>query len=249
MALLELRTFSHALQKQTTAFVIHPDADVPGPYHVMFLLHGLSDDHSIWLRRTSIERYVQGLPLIVVMPDGGRGFYTDAVAGAKFFTAIGEEMPAFIEHFFRPEGKWCATGLSMGGYGAIKLALRRPDRFVSAVSHSGALMFGRLYPSPSDSDRDPAFTAEFLRVTGPVTGPGGPDDLVRLAAEAQPFPSLRIDCGTEDFLLGQNRGFHAELRRLRLPHEYEEFPGDHNWEYWDAHVQEAIAFHRKAIGF
>jgi len=82
MAVLRLGFFGRSLSKQTNMTVILPeDAPQDGPYPVLYLLHGLSDDDSIWGRRTSIERYVAGMPLIVVMPDGGRGFYTDAVRG------------------------------------------------------------------------------------------------------------------------------------------------------------------------
>lgn len=246
MALLQLNYFSNTLKKAQSAVVIHPDPGIEGPYHVMLLLHGLSDDHTIWQRRTSIERYVAGLPLIVAMPDGGRGFYCDAVEGYAMYTAVAEEFPDVIRHLFSPEGSWCTTGLSMGGYGAFRLALGRPELFRSAVSHSGAMLFGHSYPQP---DWEDDYAPEFLRITGPITSAGGANDLLRLAKEARPLPALRFDCGTEDFLLDQNREFHRQLGNSGIEHEYEEFPGDHNWGYWDEHVQKAIAFHRHHLGF
>src|SRR4051812_40906425 len=100
MPFCELRYFSDALRMQTAADVLLPDKRFAPPYHVMFLLHGLSDDHTIWMRRTSIERYVQDLPLIVVMPNGGRGFYCDAVEGFKYNTAIAYELPELIRNYF-----------------------------------------------------------------------------------------------------------------------------------------------------
>src|SRR5438046_759544 len=82
----ELHYWSGSIAKQMAANVILPQAENPrGPYPVYYLLHGLSDDHTIWERRTSVERYVEGLPLIVVMPDGGRGFYTDALEGGPAY--------------------------------------------------------------------------------------------------------------------------------------------------------------------
>jgi S-formylglutathione hydrolase FrmB len=80
MAFLDYHYYSQALCKQTAAYVLLPETG-DGPFPVLYLLHGLSDNHTIWLRRTSIERYVASLGVIVVMPDGGRGFYTDAAAG------------------------------------------------------------------------------------------------------------------------------------------------------------------------
>ena len=88
MALLDARYFSKALQKATAANVIFPETGAAGPFPVFYLLHGLSDDHTMWQRRTSIERYVQNLPLIVVMPDGGRGF---GFTGAHFHKNWGDE--------------------------------------------------------------------------------------------------------------------------------------------------------------
>jgi putative tributyrin esterase len=247
MSLHEVRYFSQALQKSTGTFVIHPDKSVPGPYHCMLLLHGLSDDYSIWQRRTSIERYVADKPIIVVMPDGGRGFYVDALQGYKYLEAIAYELPELLRHWFTIEGKWCTAGLSMGGYGALRVALERPELFVSTVSHSGATIIGRYYPTMDpqwDDTRDEAFLKEFLPIFGSVS-PGGKDDLVSLAQKAKPLPAIRFDCGTEDFLIESNRTLDKELTEIGIPHEYEEFRGDHNWEYWDEHIQEAIAFNLK----
>lgn len=242
MAFCELRYFSPALQKQTAANVILPDREAgPGPYPVLYLLHGLSDDHTIWHRRTSIERYVAGLPLIVAMPDGGRGFYADAVQGFAYETAIAGDLVQLIDGAFktRPvrEGR-AVAGLSMGGYGALRYALRRPDLFCAAVSHSGALLFGhRALPGPESGN------PEFARILGesPV---GGPNDLCAVAAAlpSEQRPALRIDCGVDDFLLEDNRAFHAHLDEIGYPHEYAEFPGSHEWGYWDTHVQEAVRF-------
>lgn len=239
------RYFSTALLKHTQAEILLPDPSVPGPYHVMFLLHGLSDDQSIWMRRTSIERYVENLPLIVVMPDGGRGWYCDAIQGFAYETAIGKELPELIEKTFTTKGHWCITGLSMGGYGALKLALRFHDRFHSAVSHSGALHVGH-YP-PQGDDR---FREELTRVVG-ADPAGKENDLYALVGKQRPskMPLMRIDCGVDDFLIDSNRNFHAHLKELEIDHEYEEFPGAHTWDYWDLHVREALEFHRKHLHF
>lgn len=248
MALCELRYFSNALGKQTATYVILPEAG-SGPYPVMYLLHGRSDDYTIWLRRTNIERYVANLPLIVVMPDGGLGFYTDAREGFAYDKATAIELVDRIDRTFPTqatrEGR-CLTGLSMGGYGAVKLAFAHPDRFASAVSHSGALAWGHRETGWDDKP----ISAEFRRILG-TDFVGGPNDLFALVpsvAEAE-RPALRIDCGTEDFLIRDNREFTEHLTKSGVAHEYEEHPGAHNWEYWDQHVQESLAFHRKVMGF
>lgn len=244
MAFCEFRYFSSAVGIQTAANVILPNPDIPGPYEVMFLLHGLSDDHTIWSRRTSIERYVEGMPLVVVMPDTHRGFYIDAAQGFAYGKAMGEELPNVIRHYFPvKENGWSVTGLSMGGYGAFRLALGHPELFRSAVSHSGAVAFGHREIVPNDD-----WSREFHRILGdnPV---GGPNDLFNLAESCPDLPSLRFDCGVDDFLIEDNREFHRFLAKKGIPHEYEEFPGAHTWDYWDVHVQEALAFHRRNLGF
>ena len=247
MAFLDYRYFSPALNKQTSAYVLLPEVGTP-PYPTLYLLHGYSDDNTIWLRRTSIERYVANLPLIVVMPDGGHGFYTDAAEGYAFDSAISKDLVGRVEKTLpaKPgrENRVLA-GLSMGGYGALALALRHPELFCAAHSLSGALAFGHRKAEP-DNPR----SAETRRILGPDPV-GGPNDLFALAEKVRSagnLPALRFDCGTEDFLLDHNREFKTFLDKKKIPHEYEEFPGAHNWDYWDQHIQEALKFLSDKLG-
>jgi S-formylglutathione hydrolase FrmB len=246
MAICEFHWGSGVLGKQVTTRLILPERGKP-PFAVLYLLHGLSDDYTIWSRRTRIETCVANLPLIVVMPDGGRGYFTDNERGPAYARHLAEELPSVIERNFpaKPSrSSRCVGGLSMGGYGALRLALGCPDRFCSATSHSGALLAGSRPPRKGD-----LFPDEFKLVFGSRPA-GSSHDLVHLAGQcksAGTLPRLRIDCGTEDFLLDQNRGFHDRLTEMKIPHEYEEFPGSHSWDYWDIHVREAIAFHAGAM--
>jgi len=248
MAVSEIHfTQANSLQKMTAATVIYPER-LPGPFPVMYLLHGLSDDHTAWVRRTSLERYVEGLPLIVVMPDGGRGFYTDAVAQPHCMheTAIVRDLVGWVDATMRTipkrEGR-VVCGLSMGGYGALKFALKHPDMFCAAASHSGA-------PGWASHTLDP--TNDWHKEWIPVLGRkprGGPDDVFALARRCprRSLPALRIDCGKKDFLLQDNRNLHRHLTKLRIPHEYSEPPGAHAWEYWDREVRNAIEFFCKVL--
>jgi len=245
MAFAQVQFFSNVLLKQVALNAILPDAG-SGPFATYYLLHGLSDDYTIWQRRTRIEIYAAAWPMIVVMPDGHRGFYTDNAEGpayAQFFT---QELPAFVERIFpaRPSrSARCIGGLSMGGYGALRLALGRPDLFISANSHSGSMRAGnKQYSRATEPER--------VRIFG--SNPSGSDhDLEALAKRAKAaglLPRLRLDCGGEDFLLEDNRAFHAALEAMAAPHEYTEYPGAHDWDYWDLHVREALAFHAAAMG-
>lgn len=245
MPLAQVHFKSDTLGKQVAATVLIPST--PGPWASFYLLHGLSDDHTIWQRRTRVEVYVERLPLLVVMPDGYRGFYTRAEQGPDYAGYIGQEVVDFIDRTFHTKRSRAARaigGLSMGGYGALRVGLGFPERFSSITSHSGALMIGSVKRNPDDPRE-----REFNLLFGP--NPAGTDhDLLRLARrlrDRKQLPKIRIDCGTEDFLLESNRACHAGLEKLKIPHEYQEFPGAHTWDYWDEHVREAIAFHAKNL--
>ena len=248
MAFCDFHYFSDALGKQTAAYVLLPETGKP-PYPTLYLLHGYSDDHTIWLRRTRIEEYVAQMPLMVVMPDGGHGFYADAAEGYAFGKAIGEELLERIERTFpaqtHREGR-CIAGLSMGGYGALRLALAYPERFGAAVSHSGAVAFGHNVVNHSGEP----YLQGARRILG-ADHVGGPNDLFALAEKTDPaiLPALRIDCGVDDFLYKDNQAFHAFLTEKGIPHEYEEFPGAHNWDYWDLHIRETLTFFKKVMAF
>lgn len=247
MALCEFHYFSNALGRQTAANVLLPEIGA-APYPVLYLLHGLSDDYTMWLRRSSVEWRLRDIPLIVVMPDGGRGFYSDAVAGDKYLTALAVELVDRIDRTFPTKTgreSRCAAGLSMGGYGALKFALTYPERFGAAVSMSGAVSWGH-----KNEYRENPYSAEWQRILG-ADFAGGPNDLWALAAKtpAAALPALRIDCGVDDFLIEDNRAFHAHLDAAGIPHEYDEYPGGHTWDYWDEHIVDAVAFCRNALKF
>ena len=245
MSLCNIQWFSSTLRKQVQMFVILPD-EGKGPFATFYLLHGLSDDYSIWQRRTRIEPYVDGKPLIVVMPDGFRGFYTNNNRGPAYFDYLTKDLVGFVDRTFptkKTRNGRCVGGLSMGGYGALRMALGRPDLFASCNSHSGAVMRGSIKRFGKNEPQ------EFIDIFG--RNPRGSDhdliELARRAKKAGQCPSIRIDCGTEDFLIQENRDYHAALNKLGIHHQYEEFPGDHNWNYWDIHVREAISFHMKNL--
>lgn len=246
MAQATINYYSHSLDKASSFNVIFPDSpDAERPWGVYYLLHGLSDDHTTWSRRSCIERYVLGYRLMVVMPDGGRGWYTNAVDGDPYEDDLMTQVIGLVEKNFpvRAERSGRAIGgNSMGGFGAVKLALKHPDVFASADSHSGVLGFLR---SPDESK---LLAREFTRIFG-HSPTDGPEDPYHLASCVRPRkrPALRIVCGEEDPFVGQNRAFHEHLRALEFDHEYEEHAGTHNWQFWDRHLRSAIDFHRRNL--
>jgi S-formylglutathione hydrolase FrmB len=229
------------LPQRTTTQIGMPGAVSEGPPPVLYLLHGLSDDDTTWLRRTSIERHVAPLGLAVVMPQVHRSFYSDEAAGGRYWTFLSEELPSLVSSWFRvserPEDTFVA-GLSMGGYGALKWALREPARFAAAASLSGAVDVAGLR-TRRERPEDPHL---FDRVFGPREVAGSPDDVLALVAGADPgsAPPLYVCCGTDDPLIDDNRRLveRAGAAGLRVTSDFG--PGEHDWGYWDVMIQQVL---------
>jgi len=252
MAFLQCDFFSEVLGLSCSMNVILPqqtnnqigmESRADGKKHpTLYLLHGLSDDHTTWMRRTSIERYAAPLGLAVVMPAVHRSFYTDMARGYRYWTFISEELPAICRSFFplsdKREDNFVA-GLSMGGYGAFKLALACPDKFAAGASLSGAVGTGVL--------NDTKDTPEFENIFGDLDQiKGSRNDLFHLAEQVSksdgPKPKLFQCVGTEDFLYQENVEFKEYLERLGLDLTYEEGPGTHEWGYWNKMIQKVLAW-------
>lgn len=255
MSVLSLQWSSSLLGKQTTTHVFFPDNGSP-PFPTLYLLHGLGDDSASWLRNSKLSLYLANMPLIVVMPDGYRSFYTDHESGFAYAQHIGQELPAHIDRMFatRAERSGRAIGgLSMGGYGAMRVGLGYPDTFCSIHSHSGALGWGTFsgqHRAELLAARGPAFTAELQRIFGDAPA-GSRHDLIVLAREARTsgqLPAIRLDCGGADPLIDDNRRMVSLLREAGIPHEFHEFSGGHDWNYWDQHITAALAFHLEQLG-
>jgi len=242
MAMMECHFFSTILERCGAMNVILPEPALPHAndtskeFACLYLLHGRSDDHSIWLRRTSVERYVEGRNLAVIMPNVDRSYYCDMTQGYRYWTFVSEELPARVRSLFRISSlpnRTFAAGLSMGGYGAFKLALTYPDRFAAAGSFSGAIDLVNW------ADRD-GLGAERQLIFGDAKVAGGENDLFSLAkavASRGRCPRLYQWCGTEDFLYGDNVRFRDHAKSCGLPLTYSEGPGDHSWGHWDRQIE------------
>lgn len=254
MALVNCQFFAETLGLSMAMNVIIPQSatsrqiGIASPaqktrYPALYLLHGLSDNHSIWCRRTSIERYAAAYGLVIVMPEVHRSWYADALSVGNYFTLISEELPAIAEQFFPisplREDRF-AAGLSMGGYGAFKLALRRPDKFSAAASLSGCLDLTSRAIEQAAQGND-----ELSRLVGPPDSiAGSENDLFYLATKAStgkhPLPKLFQWCGTEDFLYKGNLDFRDHIKPLGFDYQYHEGPGAHEWSCWDREIQTVL---------
>ena len=244
MAHLVVDYYADALGVQTRMHVLLPQRPAAEKAKTLYLLHGMSDDEGTWMRRTSIERYAEEKGLAVVMPDGGLGWYTDMYRGLAWFRFISEELPALCRRFFpilsdKREDTWIG-GNSMGGYGALKCALRAPQTFSRVISLSGALDAA----DTAVNNTVPATRRYWEDVFGPAEDVSGSENDLFAAATALTDPALRpriyMWCGTEDFLYGQNIRMRDHLRALGYDLTYEESPGDHQWQYWDKKIAGAL---------
>lgn len=243
MALVELKFYSQMLGMQTEVYIVIPQKSTVGEigvdgkksndkYKCLYLLHGLSDDHTIWLRRTSIERYASDYGICVIMPCGARSFYTDMKYGMKYFSYITEELPSVVREFLNVSDKREDTyiaGLSMGGYGALKAALRKPETFCAAAGLS----------SVADIKN-----GRFEEVLVPVFGEGAEipdeDDLFYLAEKTNANslkPRIYMGVGTEDFMYKDNVALKEKFHSLDYDFTYRESAGTHSWVFWDEYIQ------------
>ncbi len=242
--------FSQTLQIQTAAYVLLPDYETMKglngkPLPTLYLLHGLCGDHTVWMRNTRIEQYARKYGVAVVMPAVNRSFYTDMVHGAKYWTFISEELPAVMEAFFplqtTREGRF-AAGLSMGGYGAMKLGLRLPERYAAVASLSGALMMQEAYAFNRD---DPDYLREMDDIYGDEESlRSGADNLVPHAEALRPeaAPRMYIACGTQDFLFEANQVFVAKFgEKFAIRYDTEDGAA-HTWDYWDREIEKVLAW-------
>ena len=243
MARIELDFYSDALGHCANAVVLLPQSvktqigiTAQGEQkrlRTLWLLHGLSDDHTIWSRHTSIERYVADYGIAVVMPNAGRSWYTDMAHGERYYTFITEELPTVCRSLFcgmseAREDNYIA-GLSMGGYGALKIALRNPQNYAAAASFSGALDVAgnrRVFTQPG----------YWSDIFGDLEKIAGSEHDVYAAAERidpAAAPRLYISCGTEDQFIENNRRMRDILAARGIPATYSERTGRHCWQFWD----------------
>ena len=247
----EFHYFSEALRMQTSTYVLLPEPAAIEEHHnapipTLYLLHGLSDDHTNWLRNSRIEQYARKYYVAVVMPAVQRSFYTDMAYGAKYFTFVSQELPERMEQYFplckNREGRF-AAGLSMGGYGALKLGLRCPERYAAVASLSGALGMQDAFKwskgLPYELNEAVALFGDDAKVRASDDNLWNP--ATRLCKQPQKAPKMFMACGTEDSLLPVNNAFYDAFGEP-LSIEYHTEAGDHNWDFWDRYIQRVLAW-------
>ncbi|MEG1873913.1 MAG: alpha/beta hydrolase family protein, partial [Ruthenibacterium sp.] len=215
-------------------------------FQVLYLLHGAYGDCSDWMRLTSIEKYAQAHKLAVVMPSASNSFYQDMYCGSSYLTYLTQELPRFVQGLFpvsRKRENTFVAGLSMGGYGAMRLAFQCPEQYAACASLSGALdLVGLLEELKSGKMQGPFHPDAIFEHPEEVEGSDA--DLFALYARQKAMgkvmPRLFQSCGMQDFIYPSNAKAHKCFIALGADCTYEEHPGIHDWDYWDTHIQRVL---------
>lgn len=251
MALFTGMIRSQTLEMDTGLGIVFPHDRPPENMHtpskVLYLLHGLGNSYLSWSTQTAIERYAREAGVTVIMPDVQKSFYKDMVHGERYFSYLTQELPLLCQTMFCISSKREDTfvaGLSMGGYGALKCGLRCPEQYAGCGSFSGSLDLSdalHMVSDPFDISRMQSVFGEDLR-------PDPEDDLYflvkRLKETTSPelFPKFFLTCGEKDFLYSSNVKFASFLEKENLSYEFQGGSGNHNWEFWNASVQEFFTY-------
>jgi S-formylglutathione hydrolase FrmB len=234
---------SEGMKKDIPVTVILPDAaqGKEKRFPVLYLLHGYSDNSGRWAEKTSIRDLAEQYGIIVVCPDGGfSSWYFDSPEDPSFRyeTFVSKELVAEIDKRFPTlpqRASRAIAGLSMGGHGALFLAFRHPDLYGAAVSFSGGV---DLRPFPNNWD-----IAKRLGSLKDHPDRWKDYSVITLAENVTPGQqALSIDCGEEDFFITVNRNLHNLLLARKVPHDYAERPGGHNWGYWANAIKYQMLF-------
>ena len=233
---------SRSMNKDIPTTVVIPDSyGNDGPFPVVYLLHGYSDNHRTWVERTEVELLADEYGIIIVMPDGGYdSWYFDSgiVSDYKYETFITSELVDYIDNRFqtiRNRSGRAITGLSMGGHGAMHSAIKHQDVFGAAGSMSGGVDI-RPFPDSWNIAGRLGSYKENPEVWENST-------IINMTDQIKPGGlSIIIDCGTEDFFYEVNCNLHKRLMDAGIPHDFYVRPGKHNWAYWRNAIKYQILF-------
>ncbi len=236
---------SDAMNKVRKCVVITPGKNKKSKelYPTVYLLHGFGGNYSNWVTKVpELQAYADDFKLIIVCPDGEFGsWYFDSPIDSSFRyeTYISKELPAYIDANYptiKDRRARAISGLSMGGHGGLFLGFRHANFFGACGSMSGALVIERITRGFQIDKRlgDTSNKALYNQ------------NSIMKQMESYPKDSLAIimDTGTEDFIVEMSRAAHQKMLALKIPHDYTERPGKHDWAYWRTAVQFQLLFFR-----
>lgn len=219
-------------------------------YPVLYLLHGLFGSCENWLELTNLKDYVLEKELIIILVDGENGWYSDSktIENNKFESYFLQELMPEIENLYRTipiKEKRAIAGLSMGGYGALKFCLKKPDLFVFAGSMSGAFDAPNLIKKNCPKDWKELLPS-IEKAFGETNSRHRIDNDLFQIIEQIPtekiaeLPHFYLDCGVYDSFLETNRKLTNLLKDRKIPFEYYEISGGHDWDFWDQQIKKIL---------
>lgn len=248
--------YSKYLEQNTRLTILGPDPDPKKPYKLLYMLHPLCCNADTWAYYTRLPLYIRNYNVLCITPEVNRSFYFDQKFGQKYFTYIGKELPLFLERMFRFSSKREDTsvmGVSMGGYGALKLALTYPERFGFCAFASAPMLFlkGEMeqFKLMTHEERvsvsTPQFEEDMKAILGPDFQTEDKDEIMRLL-ENTPCgckPEIFHCCGTNDYLYAQNKVFSEEMSKWgAYKYTYREWDGAHTWAFFDEFLRQALQY-------
>jgi len=256
--LLRGNVFSQTLEMETGITLVTPtNLRTDSPYKVAYLLHGLCGRSGDWADYTMLPTYANDYRTIFIMPEAARSFYTDMKYGLRYFTYISDELPDICKNVFNISVKREDTaimGASMGGYGALKCALSKPEQYGYCCAFSSACLFLKEYLARQQmygntkefrQANGEQLVKDFEAVFGEALEWTAKDDILDLAKMANEQiikPKLYCTCGTLDTFHEDNLRFRNEMKKLNFDFTYEDWPGKHNWYFFDESLKKAIKF-------
>jgi S-formylglutathione hydrolase FrmB len=237
--------FSKAMNRSRKCVVIVPGKTkkTTTQFPTVYLLHGFSGDYSNWVRKVpSLASFADNYNTVIVCPDGEySSWYFDSPVDSsmRYETYIASEVPQYVEANYpviKDRRARAISGLSMGGHGGLFLGFRHADFFGACGSMSGALAIEYITRGYQVEKRlgDSTNKERYHNYS------------ILKQMEQYPKDSLAIimDCGTEDFIIEMSRMAHQKMLQLKIPHDYIERPGKHDWNYWATAVQYQLLFFR-----
>ncbi|MFH0990361.1 MAG: alpha/beta hydrolase family protein [bacterium] len=218
-------------------------------YPALYLLHGFGGDYTNWVKQTDLVRYAKQYRFIIVTPDAKNSWYTNSAvnARAKYEDYIMKDLITTIDQRYRTlQSKYhrAIIGLSMGGYGALKLGMKYPSKYFFAAGLSPAIQFpSRLNDTAIVNRRSKESIQSLKDIFGEKQGDSWlANDVFVLAEKAKPntLPYLYLAVGSQDGIpeiIDETHRFAATLRKLNIPFEMHESPGAHEWRFWDKEIQ------------
>lgn len=234
--------YSEKMNKNIKTVIIQPEKKGSKPLATLYLLHGYSGNYSNWVNSAPfIKTLVDHYGYLVVCPDGGFGsWYFDVPIDSnyQYETFVSKELVTYIENNYtvsREKACRAITGLSMGGHGALYLAIKHQDVYGAAGSTAGGVDF-RPFPNNWEIARRLGAYADNKSVWHENT-------IVEMLHLIKPNSlKLFVDCGYDDFFYAVNVELHKRLNYYNIPHSFLAMPGKHNWDYWQQSIIYQMAF-------